>query len=93
MAKNAYICNSLRKSHVTDEAEENTDSYSMDGILLTKNGIKKVISAFEAKMNSLILYSPTGQRISYSKIIYHQAQHYKRVINEEETEYKAYYFK
>ena len=44
-------------------------------------------------MNSLILYSPTGQRLSYSKIIYHQAQHYKRVINEEETEYKAYYFK
>lgn len=85
----------LDKEDCNDEsgADENTDSYSMDGILLTKNGIKKVISAFEAKMNSLILYSPTGQRISYSKIIYHQAQHYKRVINEEETEYKAYYFK
>ena len=85
----------LDKEDCNEESgeEENTDSYSMDGILLTKNGIKKVISAFEAKMNSLILYSPTGQRLSYSKIIYHQAQHYKRVINEEETEYKAYYFK
>lgn len=63
------------------------------GILLTKAGIKKVISAFEAKMNSLILYSPTAQKISYTKIIYQQVQHYKRVICGEETEYKAYYFK
>lgn len=63
------------------------------GILLTKAGIKKVISAFEAKLNSLILYAPSGQKMSYAKIIYQQVQHYKRVINEEEREYKPYYFR
>lgn len=72
---------------------EDENSASKFGILLTKNGIKKVISAFEAKMNSLILYAPNGQKISYTKIIYQQIQHYKRVICGEETEYKAYYFK
>ncbi len=63
------------------------------GVLLTKAGLKKVIAAFENKMDTLILYSPTGQKISYSKIIYEQVEHYKRVINGEETEYKAYYLK
>lgn len=63
------------------------------GILLTKAGIKKAISAFEAKLNSLILYAPSGQKLSYAKIIYQQVQHYKRVINEEEREYKPYYFR
>lgn len=63
------------------------------GILLTKAGIKKVITAFESKMNSLILYLPTGQKLSYTAIIFRQVQHYKRVISDEETEYKAYYFK
>ena len=58
-----------------------------------KPALKKVISAFEGKMNSLILYPPSGQKISYTKIIYAQAEHYKRVILGEETEYKAYFFK
>ena len=44
-------------------------------------------------MDSLILYAPTGQKIPYKKIIYEQAEHYKRVVSGEETEYKAYYFK
>ena len=64
-----------------------------NGILLTKNGIKKVISAFENKLDTLIFYSPTNQKISYAKIIYEQVIHYKRVILGEEKEYKAYFFK
>lgn len=77
-----------------DEAAENeADSPQSKGILLTKAGLKKVIAAFETKMDSLILYAPTGQKISYKKIIYEQAEHYKRVVSGEETEYKAYYFK
>lgn len=63
------------------------------GVLLKKDALKKVISAFEQKMESSILYLPTGQRLSYQKIIYAQAEHYKRVISGEETEYKSYYFK
>lgn len=61
--------------------------------MLTKNGIKKVISAFENKLDTLIFYSPTNQKISYAKIIYEQVIHYKRVILGEEKEYKAYFFK
>lgn len=79
-----------------EKPNEETDSNlekKQTGILLTKSGLKKVISAFEIKMNSLILYQPTGQKISYAKIIYQQVLHYKRVISGEETEYKAYYFK
>ncbi len=75
-----------------DEETENLGKKQL-GILLTKNGLKKVISAFESKMNSLVLYQPTSQKLSYAKIIYQQVLHYKRVINGEETEYKAYYFK
>ncbi len=76
-----------------NEGDKNSTEQSQTGILLTKAGIKKVITAFEAKMNSQILYLPTGQKLSYTAIIFRQVQHYKRVINEEETEYKAYYFK
>lgn len=76
-----------------NESDKSSTEQNQSGILLTKAGIKKVISAFEAKMNSQILYLPTGQKLSYTAIIFRQVQHYKRVINEEETEYKAYYFK
>ncbi len=76
-----------------NEGDKNSTEQSQTGILLIKAGIKKVITAFEAKMNSQILYLPTGQKLSYTAIIFRQVQHYKRVINEEETEYKAYYFK
>lgn len=75
-----------------DDEAENLGKKQL-GILLTKSGLKKVISAFEGKMNSLIFYPPASQRISYTKIIYQQVLHYKRVVSGEETEYKAYYFK
>ena len=75
----------------TDEKE--SEQNAVKAVLLTKDGIKKVIAAFEAKIDSTILYLPLDQRLSYKKIIYEQAEHYKRVISGEETEYKAYYFK
>lgn len=71
-----------------DEADK-----GQSGVLLTKAGLKKVVAAFEHKMDTLILYPPTNQRLSYAKIIYEQAIHYKRVVLGEEREYKAYYFK
>lgn len=74
-------------------SENNENESSVNGILLTKNGIKKVIAVFEAKMNSSVLYAATAQKMSYVRIIYNQVQHYKRVISEEETDYKAYYLK
>lgn len=61
------------------------------GILLTKDGIKKVLKAFEEKINSSVLYE--NEKISYQKIIIKQTQHYKRVVSGEELEYRSYYFK
>lgn len=76
-------------------AEKSTDesSFNVKGILLTKDGLKKVISAFEEKMDSLIVYQPMSQKLSYAKIIYEQASHYRRVVSGEEKDYKAYVFK
>ena len=82
----------LEEIKQTEDSERDVED-STYGVLLTKEGIKKVIAAFEAKMNSVILYLPDDQKLSYAKIIYRQAQHYKRVINDEETEYRSYYFK
>lgn len=77
----------------TGEGQDENSEEEINAVLLTKVGIKKVIAAFENKMDTLILYQPTGKKISYQKIIYEQAEHYKRVITGEETEYKAYYLK
>ncbi len=77
----------------SDECFDNTDTSIDTGILLTKSAVKKVITAFESKMNSQILYTPTGQKISYTRILYAQAEQYKRVISGEETEYRTYFFK
>ncbi len=74
-------------------AEREEQSESVSAVLLTKDGLKKVIAAFESKIDSLVFYAPTAEKISYKKIIYEQAKHYKRVISGEEKEYKPYYFK
>lgn len=76
-----------------DDGKGKTINTEKNAVLLTKNGMKKVIAAFEEKIDSLILYVPAGEKISYKKIIYEQAAHYKRVVTGEENEYKAYYFK
>jgi hypothetical protein len=86
----------LEHYETISESENMKDGFvteNQKGFLLTKAGIKKVIAAFENKMDSLIMYYPMNEKVSYKKIIYHQVQHYKRVINEEEKDYKAYYFK
>lgn len=81
----------------TDNSDESSDielvSYNEKAVLLTKEGIKKVISAFEQKLDTLIMYEPSGEKISYKKIIYEQAIHYKRVILGEESKYNPYYLK
>jgi CRISPR-associated protein Cas1 len=75
------------------DSKEEIGETNVKAVLLSKAGLKKVISAFENKLETQILYQPTGDKLSYKRIIYEQAEHYKRVINGEETEYKAYYFK
>lgn len=84
----AAICNDD-----SEKCADNESSLNVKGVLLTKDGLKKVIGAFEDKMDSLIVYQPTAQKLSYAKIIYEQAAHYRRVVSGEEMTYKAYVFK
>ncbi|MEM5947015.1 CRISPR-associated endonuclease Cas1 [Spirochaetia bacterium 38H-sp] len=63
------------------------------GIILTKEGLKKVAHQFEEKMHTLIFYPPLNKKISYEKIIIEQIRHFKRVIIGEEAEYKPFVIK
>lgn len=83
-----------QNQEIPDSASEGMDAHKgQGGVLLTKNGLRKVIAAFEQKLDTVIFYPPTNQRLSYAKILYEQVIHYKRVILGEESEYRAYYFK
>jgi len=58
------------------------------GVLLTKKGIKKVISQFEKKLDTMLYYPLLGKQISYRKLIFNQVKHFKRILNDEEQEYR-----
>ncbi len=58
------------------------------GVLLTKEGLKKVISQFEQKIDSQLYYQPREKKMSYREIMWAQVKHFKRVVNGEEKEYK-----
>ena len=65
----------------------------MKGILLTKEGLKKVIAAFEEKMETCVNISEEEGRMSYQRILFAQAAQYKRVISGEQTKYHSFSFK
>ena len=75
-----------------DERSDDSEPHKM-GILLTKDGMKATISAFEKKMQSLVLYEPEKERISYQKIIFSQVLQYKRYISGEQKEYTPFFGK
>jgi CRISP-associated protein Cas1 len=59
------------------------------GVLLTKEGIRKVVGQFEKKLDSNVLYEPLGRQLSYRSIIKEQAKHFKRTITGEEEGYRT----
>lgn len=78
------------------DAEGQQPAASIDpeyGVLLTKEGLKKVAGKFEEKMETLILYPPESERLSYQRIILAQVQHYKRVIMGSEPAYQPFILK
>lgn len=87
--------NDFETKNVFSETDEARDENLSDekAIVLTKQGLKKTIAAFEEKMDTLIFYAPREEKLSYNKIIFEQAEQYKRVMLGEETEYKPFYFK
>mgnify|MGYP005840257947 CR=1 FL=1 len=73
------------------DIEESSNSIAIQekkGTLLTKKGLKKVISNFEKKLETPIYYQPLMRQISYKRLINEQAKHFKRVLNGEEADYK-----
>ncbi|GAB4172003.1 MAG: CRISPR-associated endonuclease Cas1 [Calditrichia bacterium] len=72
----------------TEEDGENGLQDGIKGVLLTTEGLRKVIAQFEKKMETEILHSHAERRMSYKQLIFYQIRHFKRVINGEEYEYK-----
>jgi CRISPR-associated protein Cas1 len=70
-----------------DSEEEHTGKI----VLLTKDGLKKVIPAFEKKIDTALQYQNT--KLSLNNIIIEQAKHFKRVILGEEKEYRGFLYK
>jgi CRISPR-associated protein Cas1 len=62
-------------------------------VFLTHEGIKKVISIFEKKIESTSYYQPLNAEIALKTIILEQVKYFKRVILGEETEYQGYKYK
>lgn len=68
--------------------EEISITHEKKGILLTKEGIKEVITQFERKLNDSIYHGPMLKELTYKQLIFEQAKHFKRVISGQESEYK-----
>jgi len=80
--------NPLEADHVTEGAEEKTIFVEKKGVLLTREGLRKVIAQFEKKIDTQLFFSPLGRQLSYKKVIREQVRHFRRVINGEEKDYK-----
>ncbi len=77
----------------TDEDDSEQDVAVRRGVLLTKEGLKKVIQRFEKKIEDRYYYAPARKSITYRRIIAEQVKHFKRVINDEEKEYTPFLIK
>lgn len=72
-----------------EEGEEGEESFNeKTGILLNTQGLRKVITHLEKKLDTEIFYAPLEKRLSYKRIIFQQVRHFKRVIQGEENSYK-----
>ena len=73
--------------------DESLNADNQKAIYLNENGLKKTIAAFEKKIESEILYQPLNQKMSFNRVIIEQVKHLRRVINDEENEYKGFLYK
>ncbi|HDT11494.1 MAG TPA: CRISPR-associated endonuclease Cas1 [bacterium] len=62
--------------------------HSVKGVLLTKEGLRKVITHLEKRLDDQIFYESTMERITYRKLIDEQVRHFRRVMTGEEAVYK-----
>lgn len=58
------------------------------GVLLNRQGLRKVIAQFEKKLDTQVMYQPLQRQLSYKKILFEQVRHFKRLLTGEERQYK-----
>jgi len=68
--------------------DDNIGFEEKKGVLLTKKGLKKVITQLEKKLETKVYYDLLNQHISYKRVIREQIKHFKRVINKDEKAYR-----
>ncbi len=73
-----------------EEWEDGEESGQQKAVLLTKDGLKKVIHFFEKKLENRHYYLQLQQPVSYKKIIREQVKQMKRVVIGEDDFYQPW---
>lgn len=76
-----------------ENAESDYENPEKRGVLLTKEGLRKVITQFEKKLDTPFFYPPVDGRITYKKIFFEQIKHFRRVLTGEESRYNPFQIK
>jgi len=63
-------------------------SPKVKGVLLTKDGMRKVLAQFERKLDTAVYYKLLEKNITYKDLFLEQARHFRMVVNGEESNYK-----
>lgn len=71
-----------------DSLSEENISPVKKGVLLSKDGLKKVIPQLEKKLDTLFFHQELGARLTYKKLFFEQARHFRRVLSGEEMAYR-----
>lgn len=64
-----------------------------EAVYLTDDGRKKVICAFEEKINSVMMHKNLNKKMTYKKILFEQAKVYRDFIDEKIENYIPFTFK
>jgi len=78
----------LQRDNSEEDSLESAVIQTKKGVLLTKGGVRKVITHFEKKLETQYYYEPLLKRISYKKLFFEQVKHFKRVVAGEEKNYR-----
>ncbi len=83
----------LGEQESEEEGEDNSPVPGRKGVLLTDSGVKKAIVQYENKLAGKYFYNPTGEAITFKKIIASQVKHFKRILKGEESVYRPFVIK
>lgn len=69
------------------EEEEGAVETPIQGILLTSQGLRKVVEAFERRLDEELFIPTAGKRLSYRQVIHHQVKEFRAYLQGERAEY------